>query len=900
MTPEETRQKLIHSLDKNVLAALAAKNFDVFASVMLPEHFKNPPSIFHRYLMSTISENQMTSKREVIVGPRGWGKSTTISEGGIAWIICRDNYLPPEQQYKYIMLISDSAKQAKERLESIKAMLTSEPMIAEYYPHVFGEGKIWREDRIVTKNDILVDTRGMTASSRGTKYKNRRPSLIVCHEKGTPMLDVDGWHPVEEHSSFKKTIKTSGKEIKVWGYHFTEKVSDDHRYWAKNWDYFKGSVPPRWVEARNLTKTDYIGYPIDMYVGQVQPIEKYVSGDITERNEKGQVVYACGHYELRIHKPMLDPDFWWLIGYWWGNGHTTKTQVGFTINNAHTHVFKKIDAILARYNKPFSLVPQQGCTQYVFTDTALARWLKTWRTGNSRKCPPLWVEQLPFNFQKELVKGYVDSDGYIDKKGGGVRITSIHVPGLLSLSRILARLGIPSTIRKGPGSRVETFPNGCTCVSQPKYDIRFREGAQELGYDIPPQTRYSINRTHIENGFVWRKVKEIYDVPELEVCPIKTASHMYITAFGLSHNCDDIDSMDTAMSPTMAEDLQERFTKDVLKFGDKKTDVIVVGTVLSKLCLVYKLLYADEFASWNGRIVKALEKFPERMDLWDKWGSILNNRKISNRAEAAELFYSQNQDEMEKGGQSNWPEVWPVKDLMYEYYTLGRRAFMSEMQNQITDSELNHFQPHKYTYINADEFKNLMDSHPIIYAYVDPTVGIQKKTRINSRGSDMFNITLVAKFDSGFYALVESISRQCRQSEQYDMILDVLKKYNVFRLMVESNGGQMHYINGLEKAIFEKYAEPGYAATCNTKYPLKPRAVNNSASKDERIQMLEPYLDNKTLHLREDMQTSSPELWESLSTYPACEYMDPLDGLSGAFFSAYRTYRLSYLNQAAS
>lgn len=543
MTPEETRQKLIHSLDKNVLAALAAKNFDVFASVMLPDHFKNPSSIFHRHLMATVSENQMTAKREVIVGPRGWGKSTTISEGGIAWIICRDNYLPVEQQYKYIMLISDSAKQAKERLESIKAMLTSEPMIAEYYPHVFGEGKIWREDRIVTKNDILIDTRGMTASSRGTKYKNRRPNLVIA---------------------------------------------------------------------------------------------------------------------------------------------------------------------------------------------------------------------------------------------------------------------------------------------------------------------------------------------------------------------DDTDSMDTAMSPTMAEDLQERFTKDVLKFGDKKTDVIVVGTVLSKLCLVYKLLYADEFASWNGRIVKALEKFPERMDLWDRWGSILNNRKISNRSETAELFYAENKEEMEKGGISNWPEVWPVKDLMYEYYTLGRRAFMSEMQNQITDSELNHFQPHKYTYISETEFTNIIDHNPIIYAYVDPTVGIMKKTRLNSRGSDMFNITLVAKIDNGYYVLVESISRQCRQSEQFDMILDALKKYNIFRLMVESNGGQMHYINALEKAVFEKYAEPEYSNTCKTKYPLKPRAVNNYTSKDERIQMLEPYLDNKTLHLREDMQSSSPELWESLSTYPACEYMDPLDGLSGAFFSAYRTYRLSYLNQAAS
>lgn len=536
------KEQLINTLDPTVVAALGARSFDVFSSVIMADYFPDPPSEFHTYLTDTISTDQLTGRREVVVGPRGWGKSTTITEGGTAWIVCRNLFLPTDKQYKYIVIVSASENQSCQRLNTIKSVLLS-PLVEKYYPHAYGQGKVWRENMIVTKNGVCIEAKGITSAGRGAKYEARRPDAIIA---------------------------------------------------------------------------------------------------------------------------------------------------------------------------------------------------------------------------------------------------------------------------------------------------------------------------------------------------------------------DDVDTLDTAMSATLSEELMSRFILDVCKLGHRDTDIIVVGTILSKRCLAYRLLYDDEYATWNGRLFRALEKFPERMDLWDSWGAILKNRKLRHRKAQADLFYQENKKEMDKGGVSNWPEARPVIDLMGEYYTLGRSAFMSECQNSLVDTDNTHFRPAQYVYISKEEFENYMEMNPIIYTFVDPTVGLKKRARFTSRGSDMFNISLVGKLSNDMYFLVDSFSKQCRQSDQYDIIISFLQKYNVFRLIVESNGGQMHYINGLEKAIMEKYADRNWVQTAKTRYPVRPRGAHNSINKHERIQMLEPYLDNHTLHLRENMQTTHPVLWDSLSTYPACEYLDALDGLAGAFFSAYKTFRLTYLYDTAS
>lgn len=542
---EKVRARIVESLDSRTLAVLGAKDFGVFSSVVMPEAFNLPASDFHRYLTKIISENQMSARRECVIGPRGWGKSTTITEGGTLWVVARNAYLPMSNRYKFILIVSDTTPQACARLAVIKANLETNDKIEELYPEIHGKGPVWRSDMIVTRNGVCIAAAGMESSIRGTRYENRRPDLILL---------------------------------------------------------------------------------------------------------------------------------------------------------------------------------------------------------------------------------------------------------------------------------------------------------------------------------------------------------------------DDPDNLDTANSPTLSRDREERFTRDLLKCGHAKTDVFVVGTVLSRNCIVHKIMHSEDFSIWNVRLFKALKSFPTRMDLWNRWGEIIKDRTIEKRAATALAFYKSNKAEMDLGGESNWPEVHSVYALMREYYTEGRKAFITEKQNQLVEAGTSHFLLEKYRMIGDSEFEDMMRLNPIMTLYVDPSGGnsAASKRMFLSRGADKFAATIVGKLGPQSYLFVTQVAKQCRQSAQFEEIAKLLQTYRVFRLVVENNAGQIHYVEALRKFLIDRYADVDWVARAaengGTVALILPRGVNNSVAKEERISMLEPHLDNFTLMLRESMFADFKDLVDEFENWPNSEFDDCLDSLSGAFFSAYKTFQLRYLH----
>lgn len=514
-----------------MVAEACASRFEAFARTILPESFFNPLSVFHNYLTGVVEHDQLTGRRKVAGGPRGWGKSTTITEGGTLWVVCRNKYIPQAKRYKFILIISDTASQAEDRLFTIKTVLKENQDVDTYFPEASGEGPLWRRDMIVTKNDICIAVAGMTSSIRGIRYKNRRPDLIIL---------------------------------------------------------------------------------------------------------------------------------------------------------------------------------------------------------------------------------------------------------------------------------------------------------------------------------------------------------------------DDPDSLETVNSPTICADMEERFTRDVLKCGHKYTDIFVVGTVLGKNALCYKLLNNEAFAAWDGRIFKALEQFPERMDLWDTYGELLKDRMNVNREDDAAAFYEENKADMDLGGVSNWPEVYSVMDLMREYYLEGRRAFLLEKQNQIVEEEDAYFKPAKYSYYSQAEYENLLRYNPLIFIYVDPTGGksLTKAATRRSGDSDRFAISVIAKLDNKQFFLVDVVYGQYRQSQQFEQVRKIVEKWDdlakVHKLTVEDRGDEF-------------YITPMRAYLKSHGIRVVPRSVQNSVPKEERIAMLEPYLDNWTIRLPEDRR-GFKGFYDELEDWPRSAFDDILDSFSGCFFSAFRTFRLRYLS----
>ena len=383
------------------------------------------------------------------------------------------------------------------------------------------------------------------------------PVRWVCHEEGT-MIDDQGWRGrVESHPSARVPQVRRGISVRVWGLPFSERVTSEHRYYARQVTRRPSKRGPRvrivselsepgWVKAQDLRFTPSRGHTNMTYHEIGLPIDTTEKpAPAIERLRKSGRSYL--HYMDRDSR-LDDPEWWWALGYWWGNGNLhygrgLPAGLCFSVREDDFETLDRLTRLLRSAGWKGKPKQRQGCVQIVFSDRVFAMMVEAWYEEGveawSHKVPPAWVETLPLHLQRALVRGYFDADGDHKTKDGAI-IGSVCLSGLLSLRRILARLGIPSAIRDGNKNPSPTILGRKVRV-QRSYTIRFWKGIEQQlglssrhhGYTIP----------YIEDGVLWSRVKSVEEVEELKVWPIETETGDYLTAFGRSHNCNNTVTM---------------------------------------------------------------------------------------------------------------------------------------------------------------------------------------------------------------------------------------------------------------------------------------------------------------------------------------------------------------------
>ena len=443
--------------------------------------------------------------------------------------------------------------------------------------------------------------------------------------------------------------------------------------------------------------------------------------------------------------------------------------MNISFNKRDRHLIERLKQFLKSVGrKAFEFERENNTIQVFFCWSEIARWLKSWRVGNSRKIPPSWVEYIDPKFQKQLVLGYIDSDGWVDYKKNEIRITSVCLEGLLSLRRILARLGIPSSIRQGIGARrCEIEGRFINC--QTKYDIRFRQNVKDvLGIQIEDQSRYSFTKVHIENGYIWSKVKSKKRVTNRIFVPIKTETGEYITHFGVSHNCDDLESTEMVRSKTQRDAVQEWFNKDVMFVGGEahNLDIFIIGTVIGHEALLNKLMDPNIYPDFKSIRFKAVEKFSDS-PLWDEWARIYTDSTDKDRIEHARQFYLAHEKEMLRGTKVLWPEGDPYYDNMVAKLT-DPSAFLQEKQNESIDLTKVKIRKEEMAFIDLKANTHLLTGLPR-YGALDPSLG--KKTS----SGDYSVITTLAWNKETSTAYVIDINMKRRSVDK--QIQDVIKLF---------------------------------------------------------------------------------------------------------------------------
>ncbi len=517
---------------------------------------------------------------------------------------------------KRITIIQSTGVMARDILKTITAHIENNPRLHEVFPHL-KPGDMWTQTAITVQRGYGIKDPSVQVRGAFAKILGVRIDYLVCHEIGTPILHNDEWIPVEKHPT-ARFQRGDGYSVSVWGLPFQETVTSEHRYWARRITR-RGVEDAGWVEAKDLGPDHYIGTPIDTRIEGVRGIPERVNTATNTMGYRGlQNNWAVKELPQR---ELDDPEWWWLIGLWWGDGHSAKQPFGFTFSGMEA--FLRATAVIDKYGYRwyYGSGERPGCWQINVSSAKWSRWLRSWRTGNSMKCPPTWVERVQPEYQAALIRGYVDADGYVDSRDGQaeVRITSVHVPGLLAARRILSRLGVPASIRKGVGATRSTIA-GVSVNCQPKFDLRFhlRYGAV-LG--LTPKgsdTRWarSRNRVFIENGFLWSKVRQLVPVSDRAFVPIQTNDHTYVTAFGLSHNCDDVLTLDYTRTKHMRGRIREWFISEVMSRITEDAKVIVLGNAWHPEDLHHELMENPRWASLRLPVRDPITKLSYWPEVW--------------------------------------------------------------------------------------------------------------------------------------------------------------------------------------------------------------------------------------------------------------------------------------------
>ena len=147
-----------------------------WVDAFLPHYAKQGYSALHRELAADLAG--MTTHRGSTlnrIAPRGFAKSTLVSKAYPLYGIC-------ERTEAFVLILSDSSRQAKSFIRSIKRELTANPALAQEYPAACGVGPIWQTDHIRTRNGVEVMVAGGGGSVRGLSADESRPTLVVVDD----------------------------------------------------------------------------------------------------------------------------------------------------------------------------------------------------------------------------------------------------------------------------------------------------------------------------------------------------------------------------------------------------------------------------------------------------------------------------------------------------------------------------------------------------------------------------------------------------------------------------------------------------------------------------------------------------------------------------------------------
>jgi predicted phage terminase large subunit-like protein len=318
---------------------------------------------------------------------------------------------------------------------------------------------------------------------------------------------------------------------------------------------------------------------------------------------------------------------------------------------------------------------------------------------------------------------------------------------------------------------------------------------------------------------------------------------------------DDANKREDAYSPTMRARTLDWLLRDVLPVGEPgHTNFLCVGTPIHREAVVCKLA-TDK--TWKTQTYRAIERMPDRMDLWLQWENVLSNLGDDDRKAKADAFYESNRGEMDKGAVLLWPERFTLPLLMERRAALGQSAFDSEYGDTPGTAGSTEWPPE---YFDRPDlwFSDWPDDLVGKAYYLDPSKGE------GSKAGD-WQAHCWGGWSRSRNALY--IECDCRREPTTEMVARAIRNAMAFQCPVTA---ETNSTMGLLMAEFERQSSGRLVGL---------QGINNTDAKLQRIRTLGPYLARGQVKVRNT--AGGRELVAQLRDVPNGEYDDAPDGASG-------------------
>lgn len=412
-----------------------------------------------------------------------------------------------------------------------------------WHPVEFDDFAIKSYNAIHGRNEKTIDIRDIHGSDLEITDKDKYSYIMFysfpCFTADTLVLTNEGYKKIVDvkPGDYVLTHTNQWQKVINWfdnGEHKIMKLkpmsadiiecTENHRFYVREmyrkYPYLENGKrcrlrlfkEPVWKECKDLTKNDYLGIAIN----QKSEMFSYVS---PENHHKGPDWVS-------ISEKVNLTSFWWLMGYYLGDGWQRYKESGIVLA-ANEKKLCKLKPILDELGFNYTVSYEKTVVKVHLCYKELYNITSMFGKYAYGKKVPIEVLNLPADLLKSFLDGYFSADGYA--KGNKIKCSSVSQELIYGIAQCVYKVyKRPVSIAKRDRGNTWVI-EGRTVNQKPYWELSFKTTSDKQ------------DKAFYEDGYIWCPIQKIEKADSQNVYDIEVENDHSFTANGIIvHNCTDL------------------------------------------------------------------------------------------------------------------------------------------------------------------------------------------------------------------------------------------------------------------------------------------------------------------------------------------------------------------------